>query len=110
MPSIKNEVSIPANGSVENVLDNSLFEILPWAARVEFGLKAAATGLLIDCYSGIDTVAEQWRPNVGAGTPIYPDDFSLSDVAMGGEKLKVRARNTTGAAIVLQFDVRLHPA
>lgn len=111
MPTIKNETSIPANGQVENILTDSLFEVIQWqAARIEFGLRAAATGLLLDVYSGIDTVAEQFRPNVGAGTPVYPDDFSLTDVAVAGEKLKVRARNTTGAAIVLQHDIRILPA
>lgn len=109
MPSIKNETTIPLNGIVENILDNSLFETLQNNALVEFGLRAAATGLLLDVYSGIDTVAEQYRPNVGAGTPIYPDDYSLNDVALAGEKLKIRARNTTAANIVLQHDVRIHP-
>ena len=112
MPAIKNEVSIPASpGQVENILTDSLFEVIQFAtARIEFGLRAAATGLLLDVYSGLDQVAEQYRPNVGAGTPVYPDDYALTDVAMAGEKLKVRARNTTGAPIVLQFDVRILPA
>lgn len=110
MPNIKNEVTVPLNGQVENILTDSLFEVIQWrAARVAFGLRAAATGLLLDVYSGIDTVAEQFRPNVGAGTPIMPDDFSLEDIATQGEKLKIRARNTTGANIVLQFDVRITP-
>ena len=111
MPTIKNETTIPLNGQVENILTDSLFEVIQWrAARVEFGLRAAATGLLLDVYSGIDTVAEQFRPNVGAGTPIFPDDFSLTDVATQGEKLKIRARNTTGANIILQHDIRILPA
>lgn len=111
MPTIKSETVIPLNGQVENILADSLFEIIQWrAARVEFGLRASATGLLLDVYSGIDTVSEQFRPNVGAGTPIYPDDFSLTDVAMGSEKLKIRARNTTGANITLQHDIRILPS
>jgi hypothetical protein len=110
MPTIKNEVSVPANSQVENILTDSLFEVIGFpAARIEFGLKAAATGLLLDVYSGLDTIAEQFRPNTGTGTPIFPDDFSLTDVATAGEKLKIRARNTTGAAIVLQFDIRILP-
>jgi len=111
MPTIKNETSIAANATVENILNDSLFEVIQWpAARIEFGLRAAATGLLLDVYSGIDTIAEQFRPNVGAGTPVYPDDFSLVDVATAGEKLKVRARNTTAGAIVLQHDIRILPS
>jgi hypothetical protein len=109
MPHIALATSVPANATVENTLTDSLFEVLDMNSRIEFGLRAAATGLLLDVYSGRDVVAEQFPPNVGAGTTIYPDDFVLFDVAMAGEKLKIRARNTTGAAIILQQSIRLIP-
>lgn len=109
MPLIQQQTTIPLNGTVENTLTDSLFEVVDTMSRVEFGLRAAATGLLLDVYSGKDTVTEQMTPNVGAGTPVYPDDYQLIDVAMPGEKLKVRARNTTGANIILQQSIRISP-
>lgn len=109
MPLIQQQNSIAANATTENTLTDSLFEVIDVMSRIEFGLRAAATGLLVDVYSGRDTVTELMTPNVGAGTPVYPDDFALIDVAVPGEKLKIRARNTTGAAIILQQSIRITP-
>jgi len=109
MPTIKSTVSIAANATNENILQGSQFEYLPFNALVEFGVLGAATGLVADIYSGSDIVAESYALSFKAGFPIYPDDFDLNDVAAGGERLKVRVRNTTGAAIVCSFAVRLTP-
>lgn len=109
MPVIQQEVTIGANATNENILQNSLYEVIPFDARIEIGLSAAATGLLIDCYSGLDTVAEQYRPPENNRVPVYPDDFALVDAAGAGEKLKVRVRNTTGAGILLRYTVRITP-
>jgi len=109
MPTIQNQVSVPANGVVDNVLVNSQWEYLPFNARLDFGLVAAATGLLVDVLSGTDVVAETYAPSTANRFPIYPDDFNLNDVAAGGERIKIRARNTTGGAVVLFFSVRITP-
>jgi len=41
--------------------------------------------------------------------PVFPEDYSLSDVAAAGERLKVRLRNTTGAPIIVNTAVRVTP-
>lgn len=109
MPTIKNTVSIAANSTNENIIQGSQFEYLPMNALVEFGLVGAAAGLVADIYSGSDIVAESYALNNKTGYPIYPDDFDLNDVAAAGERIKVRVRNTTGAAIVCNYSVRLTP-
>jgi len=107
MPLIQVTTSIPANGRVDNVITGSQFEFLPFDAALAFGLVAAATGLLLDVYSGQDTLAEAMAPSIANRIPVYPDDFNLTDVAAGGERIKVRAVNTTGAAIVLNTSIRI---
>src|SRR5574341_1488840 len=97
MPVIQSSVSIAASA----VNDNAL---------VEFGLVGSATGLVLDVYSGQDTVAEAFAPSIQNRIPVYPDDYTLNDVAGAGERLKVRARNTTGGALTLFFSVRITPA
>jgi hypothetical protein len=109
MPVIQNTVSIAANATNENVIQGSQFEYLPYNALCEFGLLGAATGLVADVYSGADIVAESYALAFKAGFPVYPDDYNLNDVAAAGDRLKVRVRNTTGAAIVLSYSVRLTP-
>jgi len=109
MPVIQNTVSIAANGVNENVIQGSQFEYLPYNSLLEFGLLGAATGLQADIYSGADIVAESYALAFKAGFPIYPDDYNLNDVAAAGDRVKVRVRNTTGAAIVLTYSVRITP-
>lgn len=109
MPVIQNSVSIAANTVVDNVIAGSQFEFLPWHAKVDFGLCQSATGLVLDVYSGQDTLAEQMGPNIRTAAPVNPDDFTLTDVAAAGERLKVRARNTTGGALTLYYTIILTP-
>lgn len=110
MPTIKVSTSIPANGTVDNVLTGNQYEFLPYNALLEFAIVAAAIGLLADVYSGSDTLIESGDVSSANRSPIYPDDFDLTDVAAGGERIKVRIRNTTGAAIIARTTCRITPA
>lgn len=111
MPTVQVSTTIPtaAPSIVDNVLVGSQWLYLPYNARVEFGLVAAAVGLLCDVYSGQDLLAEGFTPSQQNRFPVYPDDFTLEDVAAAGEALKVRARNTTGADIILRTSVKITP-
>jgi hypothetical protein len=109
MPVIQQQVSIPANDVNNNVLTGSQFEFLPWNCKVDFGMNAAATGLIVDAYSGQDALCEAMNPAINARFPVNPDDFTLTDVAAAGERLKVRVRNTTGAPIVFYYSFILTP-
>lgn len=108
MSQIQISTSIPANASVDNVLTGSQWEFLPFNARLLFGLNAAAVGLVLDVFTGQDSIAESLIPLIKATAP-NNDDFVLDDVAGAGQRLKVRARNTTGAPIILLTTVRIIP-
>lgn len=109
MPVIQNSVSVAANSTNDNVIAGSQFEFLPYNALLEFGLVGSATGLLADVYSGQDTVAESFALSTANRFPIYPDDYPLNDVAAGGERVKVRIRNTTGGALTAFYSVKITP-
>jgi hypothetical protein len=109
MAGIFGSVSIAANAVNENVLTGSQFEILDMNALVEFGLVQSATGLVLDVFSGRDIVAESYSPVIKATAPVYPDDYPLNDVAALSDRLKIRARNTTGGALTLFFSVKFTP-
>lgn len=109
MPVIQNSVSIAANAVNDNVITGSQFEYLPYNARIDFGLVGSATGLLVDVYTGQDIVAESFAPPTQNRFPLNPDDFTLSDVARGGERVKVRARNTTAGALTLFYGIIITP-
>lgn len=107
MPLIQQSVSIAANATNDNVLAGSQFEFLPYDAALNFGTSASATGIVVDVYSGQDVLAEGMSVGATNRIPVMPDDYSLSDVAGAGERIKVRARNTTGAAITFFYSVRI---
>lgn len=111
MPVIQDRVTINAGVTNNNLLAGSQFEFLPFDASLEFGINADANGqeVLTDVYSGQDVLQENAPLNSQARMPVYPDDFTLTDVAAAGERLKIRARNTGAGAHVVSFSVRITP-
>ena len=108
-PLIQNVTVIQPNAVNDNVLTGSQYEYLPYNARIEWGLVASATGLFVDVFSGQDTVTEQMAPSLQNRFPVYPDDFTLIDVAAAGERLKVRVRNTTAGTLSIFHATRITP-
>lgn len=109
MALIQSSISIAANAVNDNVIAGSQWEFLPFNAHLLFGLVQSVTGLVLDVYTGQDALVESMIPIIKATAPIFPDDFTLEDVAGGGERIKIRARNTTGGAIILFFTIRITP-
>lgn len=112
MPTIQGSVSIAAATQNDNVLTGSQFEFLPYNASLEFGLVGDANGadLRVDVFSGQDVLLESAPMSAQNRIPIYPDDYGLTDVAAGGERIKIRVRNVNaGAARTLYYAVRINP-
>lgn len=109
MPLIQQSISIPASTVNDNVITGSQFEFLPYDASINIGFTASANGLVVDAYSGQDTLCESLAPSTQNRIPIYPDDFNLTDVAAAGERLKLRVRNTTAGALTFFYSVQVNP-
>jgi hypothetical protein len=103
MPLIQQSVTLAANAVNDNLIQGSQFEFLPYNASLRFALNGSAAGLVADIYSGQDVLAEQMSINTLNRVPINPDDFLLSDVAAGGERIKMRVRNTTAGPLTVFF-------
>jgi hypothetical protein len=101
--------SVAANSVNDNVITGSQFEYLPYNASLEFGLVGSATGLQADAYSGQDILCESMSISTQNRFPVYPDDYTLTDVAAAGERVKVRIRNTTGGALTYFVAIRVTP-
>lgn len=106
MPVIMREVSVPLNGTVDNVLAGSAFEFARTNQLVSVGVAQAATGCFVTFNSGADVVAEEFPPPILTRYPIIPDEMYFSDVAAAGDRLVIRVRNSTGAAIVVRVVVQ----
>lgn len=111
MPLFQDRRSLAAGVVVDNVLAGSQWEFMPYDASLEFAVVTDATTgeVLADVYSGQDVLQEQGAIAGPNRSPIYPDDFTLTDVAAGGERIKVRLRNTGAGAHVVWTTVRITP-
>lgn len=107
MPLIQQSVTVAAGATVDNCLAGSQFEFLPYDAALTFGTSASGAGFVADVYSGQDVLAEGMAIPATNRIPIMPDDYALSDVAAAGERIKIRVRNTGGAAGTFNFAVRI---
>lgn len=101
MPLFQRSVSVAAASVNDNVLAGSQWEFVPFpAANVQFGLvgDANAADLRVDVYSGSDALCEDMEPSAAARMPIFPDDYTLNDIALQQDRLKVRVRNLNAGA------------
>lgn len=99
MPIIRKTASLAAGATVDNVLSGSAFEYLPQAAHIQFAVIGSATGLVATVQSGSDVLQEEAPISTANRFGLFPDDFDLTDVAAGGDRLIVKVRNTSGGAL-----------
>lgn len=109
MPVIQKEISVAANATVDNVISGSSFEFLRGNAVVSIGLAGSATGLVASIQSGSDIVLEEAPLLVKASMPTIPDDMYYNDVGVLGDRLVIRARNTTAGALTIRAIVQVTP-
>jgi hypothetical protein len=102
MPVIQREVSVPANGTIENLYSGSAFEFLRGNSVISIGVAAAATGIVMNIQSGADIVLEEATAPILTRYPIIPDEMYYTDVGQQGDRVVTRVRNTTGAAIIVR--------
>ena len=115
MSQISVRVPLAANQAV-NLLQGTQYEYLPGGmfprgAFVEFGTVTDATGVLRTVQTGADVVEEESPMNIATinTQPVYPDHFTLNDLVGPGEKINIKARDTSGAARVVMAVVRFTP-
>ena len=101
--------SLATNTVNDNVIAGSQYEFVQRPCALDFGIVGSATGLLADVYSGQDMLCEGMAVSAANRYPVFPDDFTLSDVAGLGERLKVRIRNPTGGSLTYFVGIRLTP-
>ncbi len=102
MSVIQKETISAANSSNDNILSGSSFEFLRGNSIVSIGLVGSATGLVANIQSGADIVLEESPLLVKTTMPTIPDDMYYNDVGVGGDRLVIRVRNTTGAALTVR--------
>ena len=112
MPLIKTLDQGIADGATINPLQGNQYEYLPFDALVEIAVLAdAGDTWLGTIFSGSDVLMQNSLVDALAlATPIvYPDHFTLQDVAAAGERLGIQLTNNTGAVADVRTAVRITP-
>jgi len=107
MPMIMVETSIGANTTNPNLLTGSAFEFARGRGVLSAGVGAAATGVVVNMQAGADIVAEAFTAPILTRYPIIPDEMYFTDVVEQGDRIVIRAQNTTAGAIVTRAVVQL---
>jgi len=99
---IQKETAVAAGAVNDNLFSGSAFEFARNPQLVSIGFTAAATGVYVSFSSGADVVVEETIAPIATRFPIIPDEFYASDIAAPGDRYVLRARNSTGAGIVVR--------
>jgi len=99
MPSILRSPAILANTVVENTLQGSAYEFVRGRGVVSFGVAASAVGMICNIQAGASIVAEAFPSPILSRYPILPDEFYFNEVVDTGDRLVVRAQNTTAGTL-----------
>ncbi len=100
MSVIQRRTSIAANAVNENILAGSTFEILQGRSVVSIGLTGQVVGLVASVLIGSTVVLEESPVFIAANAfPVIPDQMFYNAAGVGNDRIVIRVRNTTGAAI-----------
>ena len=109
MPNIKKRTTMTASGEAFP-LQGDQFEILPFDALCEFAvLGDAGASVRGTVYSGSDLLQSSSLIDLLAvASPIvYPDHYTLNDVAAQGERLSVQLLETASETPIVRTQVRI---
>lgn len=111
MPVMTDVRSVAANATVDNVLAGKLEEFLRANSMINLWAVAQAAGLRVSLIVGGEVALDDQEINARAGATatIVPDDFVVSGAGFNGDRLILRLRNTTGAAIIVVSKVETLP-
>ncbi len=109
MPVMTDRQSVAANATVDNAVQGKLAEFLPENSLVSLYATAAVVGMNMSLIVGGEVVLDDQEVDAQNRMPITPDDFLVQGAGFAGDRLILRYRNTTGAAIITFSRVETTP-
>lgn len=89
------------------------YEYLPWNAVIRLLDTCTAAGVLRTIFSGSETIQQETPVDASGTTGKLPNAFTSEPIgfrAPGGDRLQVRYRNTSGAAVPIMGIIDVNPA
>jgi len=100
---------VSANTTIATVCSGKIAEFVHEPSAVRLSGCASAVGLNMSLIIGEEVVVEDQEVNAQNRMPIVPDDFVAEGGAFPGDRIVVKYRNTTGAAITAFSRVDVEP-
>jgi len=109
---IKSSRVFAASEVVANLLSGSVYEFVQQESQVAIGVLASVAGFTMAVSSGSDILLEDGSTidvvRVANQGPVFPDDFSLTDVALPGDRLRIAVRAPVAGGTVF-YAVKTDP-
>lgn len=102
--------SVAANAVVSNALTGKSQEFVNEPSIVSYFGTASAVGLNVTLIIGDEVVIDDQEVNAQNRLPIVPDDFVARGGALPGDRIVLKYRNTTAAAITAFSRIEVSPA
>lgn len=106
---LQGSTALTTGTSNNNVLSGSILEFVKRQSMVKFYVVASAVGGLASVSSGADILLEESAVSQANRFPVDPDDLTVKDVAMPGDRLKLALRNPTGGTVTFYWAVEVQP-
>lgn len=106
---IQTKTQINASTVNDNVIAGNQFEFFPTRALAMIGLDSDAAGLEIDVLVGQRSYVTRFIPPTDNRFAKMPDEFTLKVPGLQGERLIIRARETSAANRQLFTSVQYNP-
>lgn len=102
--------SVAANGTVANACAGKSAEFIKEPSVVRLSGCASAVGLNMTLIIGEEVILDDQEVNAQNRMPLIPDDVIVEGGAMPGDRIVLKYRNTTGAAITTFSRIDVEPA
>lgn len=109
MPIMTDRQSVAANAVVQNVLAGKMDEFLRENSRIALYMTASAVGLNGVLLVGGESSLDDQEISAANRFPVVPDDFLAEAGGIPGDRVLVRARNTTAGAITVFTRLEINP-
>jgi len=101
--------SVAANATTGNIMAGKVFEFVPAPSIIKVYINAAAVGMNADVLVGNESYLNDEEVSNANRFPIRNEDLLVELGALAGERIVIRLRNTTGAAIITNTLVEVQP-
>lgn len=91
--------ALGGGATTPNLVAGALHEFLRRPGMVRFAIVASAVGITARVLIGDRTVLDAMPVSAANHFPVFPDDITVEEAGLPGERISIYLTNTTGGAL-----------